>query len=222
MTALFVIAESAYGQHALVGDSCEKTAMGGDALLSLTPICTPGVIGALPMWLLWKKSPRWEDGEKRNERSVGGNPAGYNYTASEWQALMFNRMGFWNTANGAEALVASGSKALITDKTGDNNTAAGRDELSANSTGISNIAEGFQGGIDLTAGSYNIDIGNPGLSGESGVIRTDTQVPTALQTSTNIDVIYTNTMVSGSPVAIDSSGQLGATFSFLGALQNLH
>jgi hypothetical protein len=90
-----------------------------------------------------------------------------------------------------------------------------------NSTGSCNIAEGLQGGINLTTGNYDIDIGNPRLSRESEGIRIGTQVPTALQTDTNIAVIFANTMVSSLPVVIDSTGQLGVTFSFLGALQNL-
>jgi hypothetical protein len=186
MTALFVIAESAYGQQppdVLVSAPRENTVMGGDALLSLTPICSPSV-----------------------------NPAGYDNAASGWQALMFNTIGFWNPVNGA---------VLAYTTTGNSNTVAGRGAPLTNSTGSCNIAEGLQGGINLTTGNYDIDIGNPRLSRESEGIRIGTQVPTALQTDTNIAVIFANTMVSSLPVVIDSTGQLGVTFSFLGALQNL-
>jgi hypothetical protein len=75
---------------------------------------------------------------------------------------------------------------------------------------------GWEAGIDVTTGSNNIDIGNPGAStdgvaADSGVIRIGTQTPTALQTTTYIAGIATNTTVSGSYVVIDSTGQLGVS-----------
>jgi hypothetical protein len=75
---------------------------------------------------------------------------------------------------------------------------------------------GWEAGFDVTTGSNNIDIGNPGestdgVAADSGVIRIGTQTPTALQTNTYIAGIYTNTTVSGLYVVIDSTGQLGVS-----------
>jgi hypothetical protein len=72
---------------------------------------------------------------------------------------------------------------------------------------------GYQAGLTLKTGSYNIDIGNPGestdgVASDSGVIRIGTQTPTALQTSTFIAGIY-NVPLSGNAVVVTSDGQLG-------------
>jgi hypothetical protein len=78
-----------------------------------------------------------------------------------------------------------------------------------NNTGSFNIAVGFSAGNNLTTGSNNIDIGAPGVAGESGVIRIG-KSPTA--TATFIAGISGKTVASGVGVIVNSSGQLGTAF----------
>jgi hypothetical protein len=151
-------------------------------------------------------------------QSLYYNSTGSENTVSGYQALYTNTTGSYNTAFGVNTLFSNatgnsnsafGFGALYANTTGNFNTASGTDALYSNTSGSSNIAEGFKAGYNLTTGSNNIDIGNPGVAGESGIIRIGTQVPTALQTNTYIAGIYTNTTVSGLPVVVDSNGQLG-------------
>jgi hypothetical protein len=87
--------------------------------------------------------------------------------------------------------------------------------LASNTTGSNNIAEGWHGGINLTTGSNNIDIGSPGVAGESGVIRIGTITgTTSMQSATYVAGIYgVKTTTAGMAVVIDSSGQLGTVSS---------
>ena len=139
--------------------------------------------------------------------ALEANTTGSNNTAIGYSALYKNKMGADNTASGTDALYANTS--------GRYNTASGFDSLRSNTTGEYNTALGWEAGYNLTTGSNNIDIGNPGEStdgvaaADSGVIRIGTQTPTALQTTTYIAGIYTNTTVSGLAVVVDSNGQLG-------------
>jgi hypothetical protein len=64
---------------------------------------------------------------------------------------------------------------------------------------------GFGAGQNLTTGSNNIDIGNAGAAGESNKIRIGT---VGTQTKTFIAGIH-GVAVSGPPVLVSSSGQLG-------------
>ena len=99
---------------------------------------------------------------------------------------------------------AIGQNALLTNKTGMENTAIGVGALS-NSTGGNNIALGYQAAENVTTTSNNIDIGNLGSAGDSGVIRIGT---TFAQTTAYMAGIY-NSTISGSPVVVNSNGQLG-------------
>jgi hypothetical protein len=68
---------------------------------------------------------------------------------------------------------------------------------------------GFNAGSSLTTGSDNIDIGAPGVAGESGTLR----IGTVKQTAAYIRGIYGQTVASGVAVIIDSSGHLGTVQS---------
>jgi hypothetical protein len=74
---------------------------------------------------------------------------------------------------------------------------------------------GYHGGISLTTGSNNIDIGSPGVKAESGVIRIGTVTGTnSTQSAAYIAGIYgVKTATAGTAVVIDSSGQLGTVSS---------
>jgi Chaperone of endosialidase len=80
-----------------------------------------------------------------------------------------------------------------------------RYSLFNNTTGSSNIALGFRAGSNLTTGNNNIDIGNPGVAGESSTIRIG-----LFQTSTYIAGIF-GVAVTGGPVVVNANGRLGVT-----------
>ncbi|HEU0209630.1 MAG TPA: tail fiber domain-containing protein, partial [Candidatus Udaeobacter sp.] len=72
-------------------------------------------------------------------------------------------------------------------------------------TGSFNIGIGSGAGFLLTTGSNNIDIGNLGSAGESGIIRIGTA---GTQTAVYIAGIK-GVPVTGAPVVVSSTGQLG-------------
>jgi hypothetical protein len=87
-----------------------------------------------------------------------------------FNALSINTSGSVNTANGANSLVFNGS--------GSYNTAVGYGALytpgyntfNGDTGGSNNIALGYNAGIGFeNIESYNIDIGNSGITGESGI-----------------------------------------------------
>jgi hypothetical protein len=88
--------------------------------------------------------------------------------------------GYYNTANGEQALAANtsgsqntaiGATALLDNTSGFGNTANGYAALFNNTSGSNNIALGNAAGYDITTGSYNIDIGNPGQGSDTNIIR---------------------------------------------------
>jgi hypothetical protein len=84
--------------------------------------------------------------------------------------------------------------------------------LFTNSTGSNNIAVGYEAGKGLTTGNYNIDIGNLGLAGESGVTRLGTE---GEQSAAYIAGIATAPLATGAAVSvgITPTGQLGVRAS---------
>jgi hypothetical protein len=153
------------------------------------------------------------------ERALYSNTAGSFNTAVGGDALLGNTSGTANTAVGIGALadntsgssnVAIGDSALLSNAEGGGNTAVGAFALNNNTTGGGNI--GIDGGGALTTGSYNIDIGNIGVSGESNTIRIGAE---PLQTATFIAGIRNTPLANGAAVAvgITSDGQLGVRAS---------
>jgi formylglycine-generating enzyme required for sulfatase activity len=118
------------------------------------------------------------------EGALGANVGGYHNVATGAFALTSNVNAYGNTAVGFNALqyndgsgneiafdnTALGDSALKSNVDGALNTALGASALKNNS-GSLNIAMGYQAGVNLTTGSNNIDIGNPGVTGESSIIR---------------------------------------------------
>ena len=136
-------------------------------------------------------------------------------TATGALALQADTTGFYNTATGVSALysnttgyynVATGVSALTYNVVGHDNTAEGFQAL-LNNKGSSNIGIGSNAGANLSTGSNNIDIGTPGVAGESAKIRIGKQ---GTQKATFIAGIY-NVNEGGTikPVYINSNGQLG-------------
>ena len=146
------------------------------------------------------------------------NTAGSNNTANGFKALFSNSTGVFNTASGAFALfsnttgtnnTANGFGALFNNTTGINNTAVGFSALASNTTGHDNIALGANAGANLTTEILNIDIGNPGVAGDSDTIRIGT--PNIGAQATYISGIrgQTTAFNDAIPVLIDSNHQLG-------------
>jgi trimeric autotransporter adhesin len=163
------------------------------------------------------------------------NTIGNFNTATGFDVLIENTTGSYNTAIGVNALhsnttgqsnTATGNQVLFSNTTGENNTAIGAAVLLFNTTGqentglgasallrntgSNNIALGFEAGRHLTRGSFNIDIGNRGLAGETKTIRIGTQ---GMQTATYIAGISEATVPTGVAVIIDADGHLGTSTS---------
>ena len=187
-----------------------NTAEGDDALFKLTTTGAANTaIGAHALFF----NTTGDDNTATGFVALNFNTTGSNNTATGYHALFTNQTGRSNTATGFSALndntsgiqnTATGAGALERNEIGSQNTANGYAALSSNTTGVDNIALGFAAGSRLTTGSQNIDIGNIGTAGESGTIR----IGDITQTRTFIAGIR-GVAVTGSPVAIDSSGQLG-------------
>ena len=106
--------------------------------------------------------------------------------------------------------VATGSGRAVANTTGNSNVATGPDALLINTTGDNNVATGINAllnatgdeqrrprphaGKNLTTGSNNVDIANPGKAGESGTIRIGTD---GTQTATFIAGISGTTSAPG-------------------------
>ena len=163
--------------------------------------------------------------------AVGGgalfhNTAGFQNVAVGAAALFNNTTGFHNTAIGIVALfsnttgnhnTANGDLTLLANTTGSFNTVQGAHALTTNTVGDLNIALGVAAGENLT-GSNNIDISNGGVVAEANTIRIGNQVPfTDLEGlmhpahGTTFIAGITGATVSGSPVVVNSDGQLGVS-----------
>jgi hypothetical protein len=210
---------SAFGAGALRSNTTANynTAFGYYALT----LNTTGAFNAASGFQSLKFNTTGKNNTASGYEALTNNTTGYDNTASGFEALFNNESAYNNTASGYQALyhnttghdnAATGYQALWGNKIGENNTASG-DETLYHNNGNLNIALGYQAGYNLTTGSNNIDIGNQGVSGESGVIRIGTSLPTALQTETFIAGIYGSSVSSGTPVMVNSSGQLGTVVS---------
>jgi hypothetical protein len=163
--------------------------------------------------------------------AVGGaalfeNTTGFQNVAVGVTALFSNTTGFHNTANGIAALfnnttgnhnTANGDLTLLANTTGSFNTVQGAHALTTNIIGDLNIALGVAAGENLT-GSNNIDISNGGVVAEANTIRIGNQVAFTDREgimhaahSTTFVAGVSGTMVSGSPVVVNSDGQLGVS-----------
>jgi len=151
--------------------------------------------------------------------ALHSNTTGGFNTASGSSALLSNTTGNDNTATGVAALqdniggsnnTATGISALFSNTTGNSNTASGAGALE-NTTGSSNIGIGQNGGFSLTTGSNNICIGNSGVGAESGTIRVGTGGIHTRAFLAGVQGVTTGG--PGTPVLIDSNGQLGTISS---------
>src|SRR5205807_445785 len=162
----------------------------------------------------------------------GALTSGFANVALGPSMLTRDTSGFENLAVGAGALSANttgdnnaaiGEDALTANTTGSSNVAIGRRALESNQNGQFNVALGIHAldnsvsqndvgvgnsaGANLTTGGGNIDISNPGVAGEAGVIRIGTQ-----GTQTKAFLAGVNAIAITGPAGIaltNSSGQLG-------------
>ena len=142
------------------------------------------------------------------------NTQGIENTGTGYRALWSNQTGTRNTATGNAALsrnitgssnTSTGLHTMFLNTSGQRNTAEGAFALNANTSGSYNIALGYNAGSSLTTGNYNIDIGNQGVAAEGNTIRIGT---VGTQTATFIAGIQAGA-VTGSPVVVNTNGQLG-------------
>lgn len=136
------------------------------------------------------------------------NTTGSKNTAVGTQALLSNTTGMEHTAYGAGALLkdtfgtqntAIGAEALQNTTTGSTNVAVGRGALVNNISGSGNNALGFNAGLFVTTASNVISIGSVGGN---------------VDNSCFIGNIFGVTTVNaGTPVVVDSAGQLGTVSS---------
>ncbi|MGA8101187.1 MAG: tail fiber domain-containing protein, partial [Candidatus Acidiferrales bacterium] len=162
-------------------------------------------------------------------QALYSNTSGYGNTATGFQTLYLNSTGEYNTATGDGALIfdtagsyntASGAGALDGITTGNSNTASGYLAGADLVSGSSNITLGFKAGLNFNgAESNNIDIGNNGVAGESGVIR----IGGSSQASAYIAGINgVTTGGSATGVVIDGNGNLGTISSSRRYKEDIH
>jgi len=152
------------------------------------------------------------------EAALTANTTGSNNNAIGYAALYSNTEGGDNAAFGYAALSSNttgffnsafGELSLPNNKTGNNNSALGFHALAGLTTGELNLALGVGAGANLATGSNNIYIGNAGgTPSESNTIRIGQG-----HTATFIAGISGATSASGTPVLVNSNGQLGTLLS---------
>ncbi len=120
----------------------------------------------------------------------------------------FGSTALLNTVDGSHNC-GFGDRALFSNVSGSNNTAIG-DRAGENTVGSGNIAVGAGAGRDLTTGSNNIHIGHQGYPNQINTINIGVF---GTHTATFIAGIYGTNTLSGIPVYIDASGQMGTVSS---------
>jgi Chaperone of endosialidase len=209
-----------------------NTATGSGALMSNTT----GIRNTANGFAALTSNTTGERNTATGRAALGNNTTGNDNTADGHNALIFNSTGIQNTATGGFALVfnttgnqntadgyaamlfnttgnnntGTGYFALWANTTGNNNTATGYNALLNSTTGNNNIALGYFAGSNLTTGDNNIDIGNTGVAGEANTIRIGT---VGTQTATYVAGVMGKTTPRGTPVFINTNGQLGTVTS---------
>lgn len=130
--------------------------------------------------------------------TLDSNVSGSNNNAMGYAALFSNTTGSNNTA--------VGYLALYSNTVGPYSTALGYEALYKSQSGLGNIGVGPFAGQNIVLGELNIDIGSWGTVDESNTIRIGI---TGYHDHTFVAGIYNSTGLSGLPVIVTSSGQLG-------------
>jgi len=95
----------------------------------------------------------------------------------------------------------------------------GNNALFGNATGSYNVALGFNAGYNQTTGTDNIYFSNLGVAGESQTLRLGTQGSAGVVGSGILTAYIAGiagTQVTGTPVYVTSSGQLGTGAAIVG------
>ncbi len=227
-----VTIESETGCNPVVSDEYGDTAMGTGALNASTGGYTGGYSNTASGEGALKSTTSGYFNTASGFEALYSNTTGNNNTASGVEALNSNTTGLFNTASGVWALyynttgsgnTAPGFSALYTNTTGSNNTGVGYQALYSSTTanyttaigyqalyksqsGLGNIGVGPFAGQNIVTGELNIDIGSWGTVDESNTIRIGI---TGYHDHTYMAGIYNSTGLTGLPVIITSSGQLG-------------
>jgi hypothetical protein len=203
------------------GASYGSTAVGLDALISMTP-SSLGFNTALGQEAL-RVNTNGYNNTAVGSLALSSNTTGWENTAVGKDALRYNETGHENTGLGERALTlntsgfyntAVGASALVTNTTGYRNVAVGGQALMDNIDGDRNTAIGYAAGSNLTTGHFNISIGSGanGVAGESQTIRIGGDNH---QTAAFIEGIWGAIVSGGVPVVINSENRLGTTTSSL-------
>ena len=219
------VGNTATGGRALLLNSSgsSNTALGVDALFNNT---TGNENTAAGNRALFANTTGNDNTAVGNGALFTGNGEG-NTAVGHW-ALFVGTTGNDNTAIGKDALfansgdgnTATGRSALRSNTSGSQSTAMGEGALGQNLLGSSNTAIGFEAGFNVTSGSNNIHIANPGQFTESRVIKIGEQ---SVQAGTFIAGISgASTAQPGSTVLIDTDGKLGTIASSRRFKQDIH
>src|SRR6266511_4394245 len=197
-----------------------NTAEGQNALFSLTTGSANTAVG-------WFSLFSDTDGSFNTATGAGTllfNTADGN-TAFGAAALLFNTTGHYNTARGTAALsnaptgfehTACGSGALVSNSTGTQNTAFGARAIRNTINGSGNVAVGRGALVNNTSGGGNIALGfNAGLfvSTANAVISIGSGGANVSNSCFIGNIFGVTTVNSGTPVLVDSAGQLGTISS---------
>ena len=184
------LANTAVGWFALSSniDNDFSTAVGAGALL-FNRESSNTAVGAAALL----SNDQGSDNTAVGVAALLNNVDGFQHTACGSGALLSNTTGVQNTAFGFDALRST--------TTGSTNVAVGRGALGLNTSGSSNIALGFNAGLSVTTANNVISIGNSIFAGN-------------VDNSCFIGNIFGVTTVNvGTPVLVDSAGQLGTISS---------
>ncbi len=132
---------------------------------------------------------------------VGATAGRFNTTGAQ-NTMLGTGSGLNNSTGTNNVFVGQAAGEL--NKTGSSNTYVGANVGGANSDGSSNTFLGANAGSSVTAGSNDILIASPGAGNEDQTIRIGSS-----QTSAFIAGISGETVSSGLPVYVDSTGKLG-------------
>jgi len=123
---------------------------------------------------------------------IGQAAGNFNISNAGETALGANALGNLNNVSGQTVggdNTAVGSGALAQTVSGSGNTAVGQGALGNNTSGYANVALGAEAG-DLITGNNNVDIANPGVAADTGIIRIGTP---GTQTATYLaGTVYAN------------------------------
>jgi len=165
---------------------------------------------------------------KAGTNALAANTAGVNNSVVGDGAMFSNSSGINNTALGFGALysntigkgnAAQGTNALYNNTTGIRNLGVGNNALFGNVTGSYNVALGYNAGYNQTTGTDDIYFSNVGVAGESQTLRLGTQGSAGVVGSGILTAYIAGiagTPVTGTPVYVTSSGQLGTGAAIVG------